>query len=295
MTIEAMEAGAAQGLTRDGPWTLQWTPIVAGAFVACAASSIMITFGAAIGLGVSSAAPTWRDASIALSVLSGLFLILQALISFGCGGYLAGRCRTPYGEVNDDIEKRDGLHGVTSWALAVILGTTLAALIGFGAASRSSGLTEPATATEPSVLSSEIDHLFRAERQPPSIDEAPLRAQAGRILMMSSSHSGVSADDRAYLVRLVTATTGLAGPDAERRVDAVIADSKTAISHARASIIILAFSVATALLFGVVAAWAGAEAGGRHRDGAPLSNWMLQANGLNRRRGSWQRSITKGT
>jgi hypothetical protein len=292
MTIEAMEAGAAQGLTRDEPWTLQWSPIVAGAFVACAASSIMITFGAAIGLGVSWPAPTWRDASIALSALSGLFLILQALISFGCGGYLAGRCRAPYGEVSDDIEKRDGLHGVTSWALAVILGTALAALIGFGPASRSSSLTEPATATEPSVLSSEIDHLFRAERQPPSIDQAPLRAQAGRILMMSSSHSGVSADDRAYLVRLVTATTGLTGPDAERRVDAIIADSKTAISHARASIIILAFSVAAALLFGVVAAWAGAEAGGRHRDGAPLSNWMLQANGLNRKRRSWQRSIT---
>jgi hypothetical protein len=57
---------------------LQWAPIVAGAFVACAASSIMITFGTAIGLGVSSAAPTWRDASVALWVLSGFFLILQA-------------------------------------------------------------------------------------------------------------------------------------------------------------------------------------------------------------------------
>jgi hypothetical protein len=301
MTIEAMEVGAAQDIAlqdiaADESWTLQWSPIVAGAFVACAASSIMITFGAAIGLGVSSAAPTWRDASIALSVLSGLFLILQALISFGCGGYLAGRCRSVSREVDgDDVEKRDGLHGVTSWALAVSLGTILAALIGFGATSRSSSLTQPVTATEPAVLSSEIDHLFRAERQPPSIDQAPLRAQAGRILMMSSSHSGISADDRAYLVRLVTLTTGLTGPDAEHRVDATIADSKAAISHARATTIILAFSVAAALLFGVVAAWVGAEAGGRHRDGAPLSNWMLHANGVNRRRGSWQRSMSQGT
>jgi hypothetical protein len=295
MTIEAMEVGAARDLAPDEPWTLQWTPIVAGALVACAASSIMITFGAAIGLGVSSAAPTWRDASIALSGLSGLFLILQALISFGCGGYLAGRCRAPYGEVGGDvIERRDGLHGVTSWALAVILGTALAALIGLGAASRSSSLTEPATASEPSVLSSEIDHLFRADRQPPSIDQAPLRAQAGRILMMSSSHSGISADDRAFLVRLVTATTGLTGPDAEHRVDSVIAASKTAVSHARATTIILAFSIAAALLFGVVAAWAGAEAGGRHRDGAPLSNWMLHANGVNRKSGLWQRSMSPG-
>ena len=295
MTTETMEVGAAPDLARDDPWTLQWTPIVAGAFVACAASSIMVTFGAAIGLGVSSAAPTWRDASMALWALSGLFLILQALISFGCGGYLAGRCRAPYGQVTDDLGRRDGLHGVTAWALAVILGTCLAALIAYGAASRPSSLTEPATTTEPAVISSEIDHLFRAERQPPSVDLAPLRAQAGRVLMTSSSHSGVSADDRTYLVRLVTATTGLTGAAAEQRVDAAIAASKTAISRARASSIILAFSVAAALLFGAVAAWAGAEAGGRHREGAPLSDWMLHANGLNRWRGSWRRSVTQGT
>jgi hypothetical protein len=237
---------------------------------------------------------------MALSALSGLYLILQALISFGCGGYLAGRCRAPYSQVadtrvSDDLGRRDGLHGVVAWALAVIIGTCLAALIAYSAASRPSSLTEPATTTEPAVISSEIDHLFRAERQPPSVDLAPLRAQAGRVLMTASSHSGVSADDRTYLVRLVTATTGLAGPAAEQRVDAVIAASKTAISRARGSTIILGFSVAAALLFGAVAAWAGAEAGGRHRDGAPLSNWMVHANGLNRRRSSWRRPLTQGT
>jgi len=134
-----------------------------------------------------------------------------------------------------------------------------------------------------------IDHLFRAARRPPNSDLTPLRAEAGRVLMTSSSHSGVSPDDRAYLVQLVTATTGLAGPDAERRVDSVIADSKSAISRTRASTIILAFSVATALLLGGAAAWAGAEAGGRHRDGMPLSHWMLHANRLNRRN-AWRRS-----
>ena len=107
--------------------------------------------------------------------------------------------------------------------------------------------------------------------------------------MTSSSHNGVAPDDRGYLVQLVTSATGLAGPDAERRVDGVIADSKKAISRARASTIILAFSIATALLLGAVAAWAGAEAGGRHRDGMPLSDWMSHANRFNRRN-AWRRS-----
>lgn len=289
MSIETVdvETLAAERPVSDR-WFLQWTPIVAGALVACAASFILITFGTTVGLGVSSAAPTWRDASVALWLLSGIYLILQALVSFGCGGYFAGRCRVPYGDgIGEQAETRDGLHGIASWALAVVVGAALAALITLGA-SRTTSLTQPATNTEPSVLSYEIDHLFRSARRPPNVDLAPLRAEASRVLMTSSSHSGVSSDDRTYLVQLVTATTGLAGPDADRRVDSVIADSRSAISRARASTIILAFSIATALLLGAVAAWAGAESGGRHRDGTPLADWMLHANRFNRRN-AWRR------
>jgi hypothetical protein len=110
------------------------------------------------------------------------------------------------------------------------------------------------------------------------------------MLLTSSSHQGVSPDDRAYLAQLVATATGLAGTDAERRVDAIISESKRALSHARAAGIILAFSVATALLLGAVAAWAGAEAGGHHRDGMPLPEWMLRSNRLNRRQISWARA-----
>ena len=39
---------------------------------------------------------------------------------------------------------------------------------------------------------------------------------------------------------------------------------------------ILAFSVAAALLLGAVIAWAAAGIGGRHRDGAPMPHWMRQ-------------------
>ncbi len=130
-----------------------------------------------------------------------------------------------------------------------MLGVLLAAFAGI-AANRPTTLTTPTSTTEPAVLSYEIDQLFRASRRTPSIDLTPVRAEAGRILLTSSGHSGVSTEDRAYLVQLVTVTTGLAGADAERRVDNLIADSKKAISRTRASTIILAFSIATALLFG---------------------------------------------
>lgn len=285
MSTEALEVQSA-GLRSPYLWTLQWTPIVAGAFVASAVSSILLAFGAAIGLGVSSAAPTWHDASVALWVASGFYLILQALVSFGCGGYVAGRCRLPYdGGAAEDTERRDGLQGLSSWALAVIIGVVLTAIIAT-AASRPTSLTQPTSATEPSVLSYEVDHLFRPARRSPDVNITPVRAEAARMLMTASSHSGVSADDRSYLVQLVTATTGLAGADAERRVDDIIGASRTAIAHARAATVILAFSIAAGLLLGAAAAWAGAGAGGRHRDGQPLSDWMLHANRWSRRRSS---------
>ncbi len=290
MSIETPPVDVTPAVRARAPdaWTLQWTPIVAGALTAAAVSSILITFAATVGLGVSSAAPTWRDASVALWLLSGIYLVLQALISFSCGGYVAGRVRSPYDGATEDTERRDGMHGVVAWALAIVLGVVLSAMVA-SAATRQTALSPPAATTEPSLLSYEIDQLFRAPRRLPTAELAPARSEAGRILLTSSSHSGVSTDDRAYLVQLVTATTGLAGADAERRVDNVITNSRTAIKHARAGTIILAFSIATALLLGAIAAWLGAESGGRHRDGMPVSGWMLHANRYHRRRDMWRR------
>jgi hypothetical protein len=285
---------AALAIRQATPWTVQWTPVVVGALTATALSSILITFGAAVGLGVSSSAPTWRDASWALWLLSGIYLVFQALISFGCGGYIAGRTQAPIDLTDtEEIERRDGFHGIAAWALAVLLGALLAALIGM-AASRPSALATPPSATEPSILSYEIDQLFRAGRnRPANVDLTPSRAEAGRILLTSSSHNGVTTDDRSYLSQIVSAATGLTGTDAERRVDNVISDSKKTISRARASTIILAFSIATALLLAAAAAWAGAQAGGRHRDGMPLPGWMVGSNTFSRRKtGGWQRQVT---
>ncbi|MFB6463119.1 hypothetical protein [Bradyrhizobium tunisiense] len=277
-----MEGGAAA----DDRRTIQWSSVLAGALAAGAMSFILVGFGVAVGLGVSSASPTWRDASAALALLSGLYLIIQAIISFGVGGYIAGRTARPapaLATVEDDGERRDGLHGLTSWALAVLAGAALLALLGAAAIDRSPVRSSASntSAAEP-LLSYELDKLFRAPRRAPNTDLREARAEAGRVLMTSSSHSGVSADDRTYLVQQVAAVTGLAAPDAERRVDALIADSRTAINRARRNSIIVAFSVAAATLIGAAVAWAAAVAGGRHRDGEPLPNWMASSNRFHR-------------
>ena len=210
---------AVPGLQDADPRYLQWTPVVAGALAATALSLILVTFAATVGLGVSSTSPTWRDASAALWILSGVYLILQAIVSFGFGGYIAGRLRrTLVAATTDEVENRDGLHGLVVWAVAVVLGATVAALAGEAAVNRSSPTTTNAngSAAEP-LLSYELDRLFRSSRRPPNVDIRPDRAEAGRILLKSSGHDGVSTDDRAYLIQLTAAATGL-GNRAERAI-----------------------------------------------------------------------------
>src|SRR5262245_5192112 len=126
---DVLEGGV---VTAEERWSIQWSSVIAGAFAAGAMSFILVSFGVAIGLGVSSASPTWLDASAALALLSGLYLIIQAIVSFGFGGYIAGRTAQPgpaLATIEDDGERRDGIHGLTSWALAVLIGATLLTII----------------------------------------------------------------------------------------------------------------------------------------------------------------------
>lgn len=260
---------------------IQWSSIIAGAMCASALAFVLHAFAGAIGISLSSTAPTWRDSSSVLILLSGLYLVLVALASYSLGAYIAARVRVPLANTAEIIEFRDGVHGLLVWALSTLM-TGLIALTIVQATPR---LTTPrVSSTETSVagenlIASDLDRLFRSDRRPASLDGnlSYSRAEAARILLTASSHRGMQADDRTYLVKLVTTLTGVAPPDAERRVDQVIAQAKEDILLARRTGVILGFMVGAAALLGAAAAWYVACATGRHRDGRvtlhPLWDW----------------------
>ena len=256
---------------------LQWNAIVAGALVALALSLVLIAFGSAIGFGVLSSSPTWRDTSPALTVASGIYLLLTALVSFGLGGYVAGRLRErwhPTAHANV-VEFRDGVHGVLSWAIAAVVSGLVVAASVSGVASKAVSPTagSPAATTGEPLIAYELDRLFRAERRKSEADMTYIRAEAGRIMLAATGRQGISSEDRTYLAGLVAANAGIAPADAERRVDVAITAATTAVHKARSSAVILGFCTAASLLVGAAVAWYGACAGGRHRDevSPPLS------------------------
>ena len=106
---------------------LSWGPAIAGAIAATALAFVLDSFGVAIGLALSSVSPTWRDTSFALVLLSGLYLVLAALASYGLGGYIAGRMRRQY-DPGELPEFQDGMHGLLVWGIATLLAGLIAAV-----------------------------------------------------------------------------------------------------------------------------------------------------------------------
>jgi hypothetical protein len=257
---------------------VHWTPVIAGALVASALSLVLIAFGGSLGLSVASTAPTWRDTSASLTLLSGLYLVLTALVSFGFGGYVAGRLRITWepGLHSEFVEFRDGAHGLLSWALAVVISGLIAAVIAGAIGSKSvASPTTPVANTGEALIAYDLDRLFRSERREQG-NLAYSRAEASRILLAATSRAGMKPDDRQYLSRLVASQTGIAQPDADRRVEEAIAAATLAVKRARQSGVILGFSIAVSLLLGAAAAWYAACFGGQHRDQtAPPLRWNL--------------------
>jgi len=200
-------------------------------------------------------------------------------VSYGCGAYLAGRVRSTWATSSDEIEFRDGAHGILVWGLATLLTVALA----FGASAAATRLAAPGAGTVgPSssvggenLIAFDLDRLFRAEQRPANVDLAYNRAEASRILLTASGHSGVTTDDRAYLVRLSSATTGIAPAEAEMRVGTAMAAVQDNIRRARRSTIILAFTIGSAALLGAVVAWFAAGVGGKERDDAVSASFRL--------------------
>jgi hypothetical protein len=269
MTMSETRAGPlVEGTATD----LHWTPVVAGALAAAALAFVLHSFAVALGLGVSSTAPTWRDSSSALVLLSGLYLLLVALASYGFGGYLAARLRARFGDLPvEDVEFRDGMHGLVVWALATLLTGLLALAVVQAvprlAAPSGTGAGQASSVAGENIIAFDLDRLFRSDRRPAAGDMNYIRSEAARILLTTSSHNGMQPDDRAHLVRLVAATTGLAPADADHRVTQVASQAKADIDRARHTGVIIGFMVGAAALVGAVAAWFAACAGGRHRDG----------------------------
>ncbi|WP_210529752.1 hypothetical protein [Rubellimicrobium arenae] len=106
---------------------VDWHAIIAGAVVATAIGVVFAGFGAALGLSAISPQPGEGNATLSL-ILTGLWALITILVSYGTGGYIAGRMRRRYdGATPDEVSARDSIHGMVVWGLGVLIGAWIAA------------------------------------------------------------------------------------------------------------------------------------------------------------------------
>jgi hypothetical protein len=281
------EPAAPVGTTAiDSRPYVDWAAIIAGAVLASAIVFVLLTFGSAIGLSLTSPFKGEGLAATALAVAIALWVLWVEISSFIAGAYLTGRLRRRISDATEhEAELRDASHGLLVWAVGTLIGAYLAASVISGVAksgaeaARTAGSSaveattpgSPGTATNASdPLGYVADKLLRSDRPPADVNPEATRRELVRILAAGAVSGEVSADDKAYLARVVAARTGMTQADAEKRVNEVLAKAdaavKTAAEKARKAGVLLAFLTAASLLASAAAAWWAARLGGRHRD-----------------------------
>tara|TARA_R110002124_G_scaffold233235_6_gene398392 strand:+ start:47295 stop:48005 length:711 start_codon:yes stop_codon:yes gene_type:complete len=121
---ETMTQASAPRFAHDGSY-VDWASILAGAAVATGIAFVFTTFGAAIGLSLISPY-TGEGSAMAALIATASWLLWTTISSFMAGGYIAGRMRRRMDNASaDEVSVRDGIHGLTTWGVAILLGAFL--------------------------------------------------------------------------------------------------------------------------------------------------------------------------
>jgi hypothetical protein len=144
----------AMGSVESAFSAVSWSAILVGAAAAAAMSLVLVSLGA--GLGLLAVSPWQGEGASAATLGIGVIIwsVVVHVVSFGVGGYLAGRLRTKWADTHgDEVFFRDTAHGFVSWAVAVLVsfcvmasmagefakGTASVATAGVGAAGATAG------------------------------------------------------------------------------------------------------------------------------------------------------------
>jgi hypothetical protein len=267
---------------------LSWGAIIAGAVCGAAISLLLFAFGSAIGLTAVSPWPHMGLSPVVLAVIAALWVAIVQVVGFGAAGYVAGRVRNSWRSVTPHEQRfRDGMHGFIAWALALLMGSAFAVSAAGGllrggvqAAAPIAAASMASRQTPAAVTPGDygVDYLLRpvpgATATPATtVNIGELRPALVRIFADNLSAGSLPPRERTYLASLVSAQTGLAQADAEKRVDEAFAEAKSAetkarlaADKARKATALAAFLAAATLAIGCAAACAAAGVGGRHRD-----------------------------
>ncbi|KPQ16818.1 MAG: hypothetical protein HLUCCO18_07175 [Rhodobacteraceae bacterium HLUCCO18] len=153
---------------------LDWPAVLAGAVFALAISLLLISFGAGLGLSLTS---PYRGEGVSvawLAIASGIWFVWVMVTGFGAGGYLAGRMRRRVGDATEDeVGVRDGAHGLMVWAIGALVGIVLGTAGVGGMLSAGASAVGSAAGTVTDVASEAVSSDYFANLMLRSGEESP--------------------------------------------------------------------------------------------------------------------------
>ena len=294
MTIIEEEAAIVAGGATDSDARsyLDWPAVFAGAVVASAISLVLVTFGSAIGLSLTSPFDNAGMSAVGVAIALALWLVWVQVSSFMAGAYVTGRMRRRAFDASEhESDVRDGMHGLVMWGTGVLLGALFLALSVGGAAMTAATATGGAAqaavekmadaAKGANPFSQAVDTAFRTTR-PDAGSSLEARNDAIAILARGITQGDIPEADRTYLAQVIAARTGVAEDEAKTRVDTMVTSAQHAAEEAKQQAerakrfaVIAAFVTAASLAISAAAAFWAAGIGGRHRDeGTMIPRWF---------------------
>ena len=264
---------------------ISWGAVVAGAVVAAATMMLLSLLGVACGAsGINVFQTTAADLK-SYGVGAGLWGAITMILSMACGGYVAARLSGTHSHLDGE------LHGITVWAVALLLATVLLAwvvsgaigTVATGAATAASGalsgagaLTGSLTQTvSPQALLDRLQQSLISSGDPTQMTRAQITSDIAALIGRRVLNGSLTDQERDRLNALVAVQAGITTEEAARRVVRMEQEATTTLAQAEQQARIAADTAARAaalgakalfssLLLGLAAAMVGAWMGTRH-------------------------------
>jgi hypothetical protein len=254
MTTTVLSDDTATIVSDEAANRFNWGAVIAGAAVAIATTFFLIVLGAGFGLTLMS-----RGGTTTFLTLGAIYVLAAQAFGFAAGAHVAGRLIGPAVETKQEEEIRAGTHGLLVWAITVVAGLGLLAVV---TASGGARLHGGAARSESSISAYWADillHPMGPHAAARGEDLAQDKLEAARVLA-ADMHPGnaAHADNRDDLLRLTAMDAGGSFQQTADRVDFVEGQMRHELDVTRKGAGYAMLWIALALLFGAVVAVAAA-------------------------------------
>jgi hypothetical protein len=253
-TVLSEGSGPSAIVSDENTSRFNWGAVLAGAAVATATAFFLTILGAGFGLTLMP-----RGGSTTFLTLGAIYVLAAQAFGFAAGGHVTGRLIGQAIETKKEEEIRAGAHGLVVWAITVVAGLALLAILAAGGGARLHGDAPRSESSISAYWADILLHPMGPHSAARGEDLAQDKLEAARVLA-ADMHPGntAHAENRDDLLRLTAMDAGGSYAQTVNRVDYVEGQMRQELDMARKGAGFAALWTALALLFGAAVAVAAA-------------------------------------